>query len=94
MQTKDKAKFSGLERKLKTWLIIAKMVLMKYVLHELSRFSLYLQCRDAIIMTVGDHLKVELSTLEAMKDARGSTLQNVMNILPDIQDDDNVAGGD
>lgn len=64
---KDKAKFPGLERKLKTWLITAEMALIRDVLRELSRFSLHLQHRDTTIMTVPDHIKVVLRALEAMK---------------------------
>ena len=91
---KDKAKFSGLERKLKTWLIIAEMALMRDVLHEYSRFSLHLQHRDATIMTVPDHLEVVIRALEAIKDAYGSTLQPVMNIAVDMQESDAVGDFD
>ena len=90
---KDKAKFSGLERKLKTWIIVAEMALMRDVLCELSRLSLHLQHRDTSILTVGNHLEVALRALEAMKKVCGSTLQTVMNIVANIQEDDDTTEG-
>ena len=52
--------FSGYEKKLKSWLIVSEVALMRDVLSELRHLSLHLQHRDKTIMTVGSHLEILL----------------------------------
>jgi len=85
---KDKAKFSGLHRKLQTWKVIAELGLMRDALRELSRFSLHLQHRDTTVLTVGDHLEVLLRALAAMQEICGSSLKVVVDALPESDHSD------
>ena len=82
---KEKAKFSGLGKKLKSWLVVSELALMRDALNELRRFSLHLQHRDTTIMMVGAHKEILLRALESMKETCGSTLEVVMNATADYE---------
>jgi hypothetical protein len=81
---KERAKFTGLKRKLAIWSTAAEMALMRDVLLELSRFSLHLQHRNTTVMTVGDHLKITLHALAAMKESFGTTMNSVMTAVTSL----------
>ena len=75
---KDRSKFSGLQRKLQSWMVVAELGLLRDALRELSRFSLQLQHQDTTVLTVGDHLETLLRALTAMKEV--CCLQHCSNI--------------
>ena len=84
----DRSKFSGLEKKLKSWLVVAEIALMRDVLSELRRFSLHRQHRDTSIINVGVHLEILIRALAAMKETCGSTLQFVIDSFNNSNDSD------
>lgn len=77
---KDRAKFSGLHRKLQTWKVVAELGLMRDAVHELSR--------DSSVLTVGVHLEVLLRALTAMKEICGSTLRVIVDALTESNHSD------
>jgi len=79
--SKDKAKASGMVKRMKSFSFVAEVALMRDVLHVLHGLSLYLQKRSASIIDSKDRFDTDLRSLKALKTVDGITLRDVMKQL-------------
>lgn len=65
---RDKAKFSGLVKKMTTFMFVAELALLKDCLRELKALSLFLQSRNAQITECYTRIRITLVAIQAIKD--------------------------
>lgn len=72
--TKERSKFSGLEKKIKSWLILAQLALLKDCARVLKQLSLYFQKDLSNVIECKEYIDTAKEKLHAMKVINGKTL--------------------
>lgn len=70
---RDKAKFSGLLKKMTAFMFIAELALLKDCLRELKSLSLFLQSRNAQITECYTRIRITLVAIQGIKDKDGQS---------------------
>jgi hypothetical protein len=76
-QSKDRAKATGMVRKMQSWAFVFELALLRDALEILQQLSLFLQRRDATICNVRDRLQTALNLLIALKTTNGLSLSQI-----------------
>ncbi len=77
--TTDKARCRGFANKLKTWSLVAELLLLSDTLEVLWHLSAYLQSRSASVIDANLKVTTALKTLTAMKEHSGPQLRQFLN---------------
>jgi len=72
--SKEKSKFKGLAKKLRSWFLLSETCMLKDTLRVLKQLSLYLQKNEAHVMSAMDHIDSAKEQLLALKVQPGKTL--------------------
>ena len=78
--TRERAKCSGMSKKLRTWRFVAELVTIHDALDVLRSLSLYLQKRQASVLTADAQISTAVVTLQGMKEGSGTTAGDFIKV--------------
>lgn len=77
--SKERSKYVGLLRKLRSWFFVAETAMMKDALRTLKTLSMYFQNRNATIVTATGQIAIAVEKLTAFKELNGKSLKRVLD---------------